>query len=277
VDRKTLVHRLQNLDKRFIYTMVFIVLMVPMFKPIGLPLKVSRETQAAYDTIDSLPAGAVVLFMCGVSPTGEAENEPQTVALLRHLINRKIKVVMAPSVEEAPRYVQRFAELLRKYGYKEGTDFITLPFTAGKEMAYAAMGTDFRSLYQRVPSTPLLESIKDIKSFAAMIECINGENWRWMLAHIEARHKIKCIAMITAINLSACQPYFSSRQLAGVVSGLNGAAEYEMLAKVPGKGLGGMDAQSLGHLWIIALVVLGNVGYAMTKSGKTSQAPGGDH
>jgi len=51
----------------------------------------------------------------------------------------------------------------------------------------------------------------------------------------------------------------------GLVSGLNGAAEYEYLARIPGKASAGMDSQSLGQGWIILLVILGNISHFTSK------------
>jgi hypothetical protein len=48
--------------------------------------------------------------------------------------------------------------------------------------------------------------------------------------------------------------------MAGLIAGLKGAAEYELISKQPGAGLAGMDAQSAGHMLVIAFVFLCNLG-----------------
>jgi hypothetical protein len=60
-------------------------------------------------------------------------------------------------------------------------------------------------------------------------------------------------------------PFLSAGQMVGLLGGLKGAAEYEMLIDKPGMGQRGMDAQSVCHLVIILLVIAGNVGYFMRK------------
>jgi hypothetical protein len=57
----------------------------------------------------------------------------------------------------------------------------------------------------------------------------------------------------------------ASGQIKGAVIGLSGAAEYEVLAGVPGKATGAMDAQAMGHLLIVGLVLLGNIGFFFQK------------
>ena len=259
--------RAQNIDRRIIYTVVFLVLIVPMFRPLGLPLKITRETQAAFDTVDALPPGSLAMFATNIGPGTEAELEPQSVAMLKHFVKKHIRVVLNPAAAESPRYCDRYAELLKTSGYVEGTDFIVLPYLAGGETLYGAMGTDLKSAYKMITPGryPLWDSIKGMQDFQLFVDIGGGESQLWALAHIQAKHKTPTICLITAVILAVRQPYFTSGQFKGIVSGLNGAAEYEVLAKVPGAAVAGMDAQSLGHLWIIVTIVLGNLAMFLTK------------
>lgn len=50
-------------------------------------------------------------------------------------------------------------------------------------------------------------------------------------------------------------------QIKGLIPGLPGGAQYEILLQRPGRAVKLMDAQSMGHLWIIVLVILGNIAY----------------
>jgi hypothetical protein len=164
--------------------------------------------------------------------------------------------------------VDRYVSLLTDLGYKDGIDFVALPFMAGDETLYAAMGQDFKSIYGQVPQSELWDSISDIKSFKLVISISGGDMARMLCAHVGDPHGIKVVACIAAVVLASTQQFFSSGQLSGMVAGMSGAAEYEFMAKVPGKGIAGMDAQSLGHLWIISLVILGNIGYLTTRDQK---------
>lgn len=253
--------RIQNIDRRIIYTLVFVFLLFPMFRPLGLPLNITRETQASFDAIDELPAGSLMLFVTAIGPGNEAELLPQSIAVIKHMISLGHKIVFVPLAAVSPAYTARYAELCAGEGLVAGVDYLDLPFLAGGETVYAAIGSNFQSLYENEPASPLLGSIADVTDFAMVIDCGAGESQRWAIAHIEEPKGVPIVALITAVILAVTQPYFSSGQVQGLVSGLNGAAEYEFLAKVPGKAAAGMDAQSLGHLLIILFVILGNVGY----------------
>jgi hypothetical protein len=60
-------------------------------------------------------------------------------------------------------------------------------------------------------------------------------------------------------------PYLSSRQLLGLIGGMKGAAEYEKRMGIFGDARRGMDAQSLVHVIIALLVILGNIALLATR------------
>jgi hypothetical protein len=136
------------------------------------------------------------------------------------------------------------------------------------------MAADFKSTFNMIvpDQSALWDSITDIGDVDLMADCGGGESQLWAIAHIEAKHGTPTICLITAVILAVRQPFYTSGQFKGIVSGLNGAAEYEVLARVPGKGASGMDAQSMGHLWVIFTILAGNVAY-FASLGKKS--PGG--
>lgn len=263
-----MMERLQKIDRRIIFAGLMLMIAIPLVKPLQLPVNISSETRAAYDLIEALPSGSNVLIATSIFPSTQAELEPQTIAMLNHLVKKQAKIVMAPCYPDTPPYLLKYAKMLEDAGYVEGIDYLNLPYLAGEETLYAAMGSDFKKTYDQTPSSELWDSISGVKSFSLVIVPNGGRHPLYVMAHISTPHAIDMIASITAVVLPNVQPYFNSGQIGGVVSGMNGAAEYESLVQVPGKALQGMDAQSLGHLWIIVLVVLGNIGYFATRGKK---------
>ena len=69
------------------------------------------------------------------------------------------------------------------------------------------------------------------------------------------------IAGVTAIMTPDLYPFHQSGQVEGFLGGLVGAADYEYLTESPGEAMAGMNVQSLGHLFILGLVLLGNIVY----------------
>lgn len=257
--------KLQDIDRRIIYTVLFIALIIPLLRPMGLPVNITSWTQSAYDTIEAIPSGKVVLFTSEIGPSNAAETRPQGVAVMTHLIRKKVKVILDPTGPEALPYMMVYANMCKDAGYKEGEDYLVLPYMAGAETVYAGIGKDIKSFYSSQPASPLWTSIKDVTDFAIMVDSSGGPSQRYALAHIGSPKKVKIVALIVGNLLTVLQPYYNSGQLVGVISALSGAAEYETLAKAPGAGLSGMDAQSLGHLWVIFLIVVGNIAYFMSR------------
>ena len=72
-------------------------------------------------------------------------------------------------------------------------------------------------------------------------------------------------AGITAVMATDLYPYLQTKQIVGLVNGLKGAAEYEHLIGHHEMGVRGMAAQSIAHLWIILLVIVGNIAYFVSR------------
>jgi len=72
---------------------------------------------------------------------------------------------------------------------------------------------------------------------------------------------VKIAAAATALIATQVMPYLKSGQMVGMLTGLRGAAEYENLIGKPGEAVAGMDAQSVAHVAIILVILVGNIGY----------------
>jgi hypothetical protein len=66
-------------------------------------------------------------------------------------------------------------------------------------------------------------------------------------------------------------PFYAAGQIVGILNGLSGAGEYESLLAgaypgYPTELIPPLDAQSVAHVLVILFVVVGNIGYALTRS-----------
>ena len=69
------------------------------------------------------------------------------------------------------------------------------------------------------------------------------------------------VAGVTAVSAPEYYPYLQAGQLQGLLGGMAGAAEYEVLVKYPALATRGMDAQSLAHVFIAFMIILGNIAF----------------
>lgn len=263
-----LAHKLQNIDIRVLQLGLLVVMVSALFRPVGLPIPITRNVRSAYETIDSLPAESIVVFACSSNPATMAEHSAMTKAMLQHFVAKDVRLVIFPSGPQAPPIVSQWAEYVQDLGYKKGTDFITLPFHAGEEKHYAAIADGFKSTYAEQPSSPLWDDITDISDIDLWLDITGGSCVQWAMAHIGGPKHIPIIAGVNTNQVVTLEQYFASNQLAGLIGGLGGGAQYEHLGGMLGEGAAGMDGQALGYMWMILLIVLGNVGYLCSKKAK---------
>jgi len=264
--------RIQNIDRRIWFALLIVSLFIPLVMPLGLPLAVSENVQTVYDTIEALPEGAVVIVSPSYSPGTDSEMWPQHAGIIQHLIAKKAKIVQVSLVLESVMFATRARELyMDKLGYVYGVDHVIMPYKAGLDVAIASMGRDFKALYTEdylgTPSEqlPLMASITGIQDVALIVDFMPGNTLVDYIKQIGATYNIPITGGVTGVCIPPLLPYVSSGQCLGLLGGMRGGAEYELLIKSPGDAIGGMDAQSLSHILIIFAIALGNLGYIMTR------------
>ncbi len=273
--------KLSNLDVRMLWLLLVLALLIPMINPMGLPLPMKPETKAGYEFAESLPSGSWVLMSINISPMGEPENWPSAVAQYRHFMNKGFKIVLVNTVPEGTMFAER---LWKTYsadaGYEYGKDVVQMPFRAGDESAISAMGADFKGLYgtdqygTAFDALPIFEGFKGIESFSLLTEYASTIHPMYYLQQINAKYNVPMVLSVVAVDSPKFMPYIASGQLKGLLSGVAAGAEYELLAKVPGKAASQMDALSLGTGLFIGAIILSNIAWWGSKGGKAA-AKGG--
>lgn len=267
--------RLQTIDRRIIYAILLLALLGPMIKPIGIPLTVNATTHQVYDLIESLdPATDTVMMGMDYSAAGQADVHPQAVAVAKHLANRNIKNIMVSFVADGPMLAERIINALGdRVTY--GEDIINVGYLSGNESAIKKFvespATTFARDHRGTPLTdlPIMKDITNINDITLIIDFQTGTpGYQEFLRQLPAGGPRYAIGIVT-VSVPNVMPYLNSGQLAGLLQGLRGGAEYEVLIEEPGDGAARMDAQSLGHLVIISFIIVGNIAYfGSTRLGK---------
>lgn len=265
--------RLLNLDRRFMYILMFLVILFPLVRPLGLPVPITPDVQRTYDWIQTnLQEGDVVFVDVDFDPAQAPELLPQLESVVSDLMSSGVKMVLGTFLTGGFMYQKKVVEeIAPKFGYRYGEDIVSLPFKAGNESAYNALGKDILGLYRedfrghRLDGMPLWESLGSFKDFQASFCFCAGDQGIWMIRHLGQATGVPVINGTVASSGAFMTPFWESGQLSGFIVGMSGAAEYESLSGFSGTALSGMDAQSFGHLLISFLVVAGNVGYLASK------------
>ncbi|MCS6950709.1 MAG: hypothetical protein RMM06_05290 [Armatimonadota bacterium] len=270
----TIWDKLQAIDRRILYLLLLVVIITPIFLPIRLPTVTMPSTQRLYDAIESIPRGGFVMVSCTWSGGTRAENMPQTEAILRHAMQRGLRVaVFSFDVQGAQLSLQIAERVAREVGYQYGKDWVhlgfhPLPSVVMKSMVRDIPGT-FDKDYQGKPTKdmPVMQGIKDIQNVDAIVEiAASGIYGDWIGLVVGANKQMKFGFCPTSVMVPETYPYLASGQIVGTMEGMRGAAEYESLIRKRGLASAGMGSISLAHLLIMALIVIGNIGYFVSRA-----------
>jgi hypothetical protein len=224
-----------------------------------------------YEYIESLPAGALILLSFDFEPGGKPELYPMAVALLRHAFQRNLRVVgmtlwpAGTGLAEAA-----FSQVAEEVGKEKGRDYFFLGYAPGDASAIISMGQDFRRAFPASYGTTATDSslLKDIHSLRDMSYVISLsvgfpglDTW---YVYGKEKYGFELGGGCTAVSAPLFYPLLDTGQINGLLGGLRGAAEYEILLGREGKAMAGMDAQSTTHFLIIVLIVICNLIYLLS-------------
>jgi len=267
-----MMERITKTDSRVIYAILLVSMIIPLLKPLGLPLTTPAETQALYDLIESIPSGTPIAISMDCSAAGYDELAPGTIAVLTHAARKGLKVIGISVIDAGPSLLQKSIEASELGQKEQGIDYVNLGFVAGGETAMASIARDIKGMYpvdftgKSTSNMPVLNGVNTLQDVELLICVATGTPGvpEW-IRQVGDPLKVPIATVVIAGLVADYAPYMQSKQLVGMVPGLRGAAGYEGLVGKLGRGTAGIDAQSVGHVVILALVVVGNIAYFATK------------
>jgi len=266
---------LTDAEPRWIYLLTLIVLAVPLIIPVGLPLPVGDNAEQFYTYIDNLPEGTKVAFSWGADSMTWMEQGLGATVILKHVMMKPgLKIVAFSNMAQGPLYWKTTLEEVGTFGKEYGVDYVYLGYLPGKESMFSAIAADVwgtcggKDAYgTNLEELSLMSDIHNADDFDLYIHLPNGIDPIMMsLRQWQMPYEIPFYCIPLGAVQSSLVPYRETGQISGWIGSAREAAEYELLMKKPGLALAGMDAQSIGHIFVIALVLLGNVGYFMKRS-----------
>lgn len=267
-----MLEKLLNIDRRIIYLAIGLAVIIPFFIPMQMPVYVTPPVQSVYDHIEALPEGSVVMVGFDFSLATEPELGPMCLAVLRHCYSRKLKVVGMTLYFDALIIAGKTMEqAAQEYGYEDGKDYTYLGYKPGARRIILGMGEDISGPFPKdhsgtpVSEIPMMKDIKNFDDIDLVVDFGSGNTPERWVAYAGAKHHQTIAVGCTGVMVSGLYPYLKAGQLVGIIGGLKGAAEYEKLIDKRGKGVRGMKSQSIAHMTIIALVILGNVVYLLSR------------
>jgi len=270
--------------RRALFLLMFVMLAAPLLRPLGLPLTVGSLTKGVYDMVEDLPTGSRVNMALTMTVGLWAEVEPATMAVLRHLFTKPVKIIIVSYFADAPKLIEgtltKVADAAKASNKRYGEDFVNLGFVPGLETGMAAFTKDSAAttpsdIYGTpVAQLPAMSGVRSAKDFALVIVIRDSPMDPYIRQYVTT-YGAKLVTVGVAAGLTADMPYYKAGQILGIVAGVRGGAEYELLMKSPGPGVATTDALSLGFVLLVVLAGSSNVMYAWermkSRSGKGSQ------
>lgn len=273
---------LANIDRRVWHLLTFILVGYTLLHPVGLPLKVSPEVKKAYEVIESLKPGDVVLINFDIAAFGWDEIKGSALSMIPHIFSREgVKVIFFTDQDQGYIFIERtIAEIGRPmsgydkfpwyeiHGKKYLQDYINIGFIPGFDKAIAALAQDFRGTVGRNDwygnniekwlDDNGIKSAKDI-DLILTLDCAGAQSY-WV-SYWYIPYKTRILNAMIGVSAPGSIVNYNAGMLEGIVISIRGAAEYQYLSKYYGMALVSMDAFSIIQFMLIIAILIGNLGY----------------
>lgn len=263
--------RIESIDRRVIFVVLMVGVLLPMALPIDFPVAVTPEVQSVYDRMESLQPGDVIMVACEYDPSLKAEMEPMTYSLLRHAYRRGAKVVSTCLfVTGVDLIAQELKTIGDEMGKKYGEDYVFLGYKPYPAIVINAMGQDFRNPFPKdyygndTDSLPMMKGIKNYGSldFVMTVNATSGVDF-W-LQYGREPYQFPLGFAVAAVMATDYYSQLQSKQIFGMIGGMKGAAEYESLIGMKGDATRVMNIQSVVHIVIVGFIVIGNIAFFLS-------------
>ncbi len=286
-----MLQKLQQLDRRWVFLLMLLAVAGPMLADWRLPEKPTALVRQTFEAIDQLPEGSKILLSWDWDPSAEGELGPMANAFVRHLCEKKHKMVFIALWPVGQQLIDDTIEKLIRVEYPQlvyGRDYVNLGFKPGNEGVIKVLLTDLRQLYTtdargtNIEKIPVMRGLNTVRDFDLVISVSAGypgiKEWV-QYASAAYPNQVRLITGTTGVSAPLLYPYIPD-QLQGMLGAIKGAAEYEqmLLEKYPpphredvGKyqeALRRMGPQMAAHLLMIGLILMGNILYFASRRTK---------
>ena len=249
--------RLQKLDRRWIYLILAIAIILPLAFPFNSRTYTTRPTESLYRMIDSFappdgtnPVDHNRAFLMAIMHDASTMPElfPMELALLRHAFERDIKVftitwlaTAAPILDLAINTVkEEFAtreenpkQLISgvhyvNFGYKIPALYLPIILGMGEDISNAV---EIDAEGRQLSSLAAMTNIRNYNEMNLVVEFTGSSPGGTWITYARSRFGVNVAVGVTAVSAADVYPYLQTGQMIGMLGGLKCAAEYEMLVE----------------------------------------------
>lgn len=273
---ETVWDKMQNVDRRVFYWILFVLLMVPFVFPLGLGVKVTQPTRDLYNGIRTpeVEPGDVAIVNFGFGVSAWPECLPGTVVCVKALFREDVKIIfMGPHTDVSLTWARLQDLVSDDFATKEyGVDYVYLGYITGGDSAIAQLASSIRSVYPTdnygtpLDDIPMMEDVDGWEDIELVLSSDTGDWGIYFLTQWQSTYGTRLAEIGIAMLGSSGMPRYLAGNYFGLSIGSRGGAELELLIGEPGEATTAMDSISVSHLYIVLVVILGNIGYFASKS-----------
>ncbi|MDE3088418.1 MAG: zinc-ribbon domain-containing protein [Chloroflexota bacterium] len=261
----------------FIYVLLLLAVLVPVWLPYDLTSSTFSiaGTPAAemLDTLQKIPARSTVLVAFDYDPSMAGEMDLLAKSIVQGLVKRRVNIIAVSTLDTGPQIAQRIlddaARLVDNYTY--GTNYLNV-FIPGSEAGLAQLAatglpatTDFVAKKPLAQSS-LATSVKNLRGVWVIDLAGSEEPLRMWVEQVQPRAGVRIAAAVSAGVEPKARAYRGAGQLAAMMSGLMGAAQYEVLSNQPGLAVISVNAQTAAQLALVFVILIGNLVFWISRA-----------
>jgi hypothetical protein len=277
---------LKNIDRRWIFLMMFLAVALPILVQASFPEKATGLAEAVFEEIEALEEGDKLMLAFDFDPASEGELGPMATAFVRHACEKKVKIYFIALWPVGPQMIDDNIAKVIRADFPDlvyGEDYVNLGFKAGNEGVIKVIITDLKQLYTTdsygtaIDDIPMMSGVDNVQQMDLMANVSAGYpgTKEWVQYAVTAYpDDIRMVAGCTGVQAPLLYPYIP-QQLPGLLGAIKGASEYEMLvmAEYGGEdpdpkyleGQRRMGPQLIAHLLMIGLIIVGNIIFFMER------------
>lgn len=265
--------RLQTIDRRVFYWILFVSLMIPFIRPIGLPIAISPTTRGLYDGLEEVQPGDVCLLSISSGVSAWAECLPAMVASVKMLARQEAKIICwgMGHVDVDITWNKILSQVTELETYTYGEDYAYFGYIPTQETTIALLGSNIREVFKMdktgipINDLPVMQDVNMARDFRLVLTSDTGDVGSYYIRQWHTNYGTPVAEIGIAMLGSSYMPYFHSGELFGMTVGSRGGAELEKLIGSPGDATITMDAINVSHILVVLAVALANVGYFATR------------
>ncbi|HUT97995.1 MAG TPA: hypothetical protein VM054_02840 [bacterium] len=277
--RPSLLQRFLNLDRRWMFLLEAAVVVFALVGPFGIGVRITKPVNDFYRVIHQSDPSKPLLVAVDTPPAGLPELEPMIVTILRHAFSRGQPVILISLQMEGVAISERLLNQVtgeindrvlqtgRGEQLKSGVDYALLGFRAGFSSVIISLGEEIRSVFPNdfygtpLETMPLFQDTHNYDDMAAAIDISWSSTPEAWVEYAGVTYGVPILVGCTAVSAPQYYAYLQTGQMAGLLGGLKGAAEYERITNNPGSAGRGMVAQLGVHALLVLAIVLGNLAF----------------